>query len=110
MIDLNEPRIEAISYLVRHNFDLVDDINETYRKVFGCMTVRFQVSPIYSLFKCTMSSSEDTSFCVEWIDLPALNILRELEAIVYNIPSFTEGKKLDEFVDKSQGTIYNKDL
>ena len=110
MSDLSEPRNEAISFLEKNNFELVDDISETYKRVYGCMTVRFQVSPIYSLFKCTFSSTEDTSFCVEWTDLEALQVLREMELFVYNIPSFTEGKNLDMFVDKSRGIIYNKEL
>ena len=110
MIDLDEPRRESTSLLEKNKFELIDSITETYKKTVGCVTYRYQNAPIYSLFKCTASSLEDPSFCIEWVDLYALNIIRSFKNVVSNLPSFIEGRELDDFIDKTHGKIYNKDL
>ena len=109
-MESNNYILEAASLINKYNFVVVDEITGTYKLSCGYLTARFQLSPIYNMFKITISSSEDKSFCIEWLDLYALHILRHMTGVFDNLPSFTEGKMLDNFVDRSNGTIHIKDL
>jgi hypothetical protein len=91
--------------LEKHKFELVDGISYVYKLENKHNIFKFYLKPINCRYIFMIYSKKEPSFCLEFRDEYALNILYNFVNFKQKLPDFHDNMRVDKFVDRYRGMI-----